>query len=139
MAEAFLRAYAAQEFEVHSAGIDPKDHILPEVIQVMSERGLGLEGQRPKGIEEYLGRMHFAHVITVCGNAEEKCPTVFLNMGNHEHWPFDDPAKFKGDAIERRGMIRVVREQIDRRVRRWLEEQNVSPAVLAPGISDRIS
>jgi predicted protein tyrosine phosphatase len=38
MAEAFLRAYAGDHFEVHSAGLEPKGQILPEVLTVMKER-----------------------------------------------------------------------------------------------------
>ncbi len=130
MAEAFLRAYAGGHFDVHSAGLEPKGQILPEVLEVMKERGLTLEGQHSKGVEEYLGKTHFAHVITVCGDAEENCPVVFLNMGRHEHWPFDDPAKFKGTEAQRLEFARMVRDQIDRRVHEWLAEQKIEPASL---------
>lgn len=123
MAEAFLRAYAGDHFEAHSAGIEPKGQILPDVLAVMKERGLVLSNQRSKGVGEYLGKLHFAYVITVCGDAEENCPTVFLNMGRHEHWPFNDPAKFEGSDDERLLRVREVRDQIDQRVRQWLEEQ----------------
>ena len=116
MAEAFLRVYAGDQYEVYSAGIEPKDYILPDVLTAMKERGLDLSGQRSKGVEEYLGKVHFAYVITVCGDAEENCPTVFLNMGRHEHWPFDDPAKFAGGNEERLQRVREVRNQIDQRV-----------------------
>ena len=37
MAEAFLKAYAGEHFEVHSAGLEPKGYILPEVLTVMEE------------------------------------------------------------------------------------------------------
>jgi arsenate reductase len=124
MAEAFLRAYADDKFEAHSAGIEPKGQILPDVLSTMKERGLDLSNQRSKGVEEYLGRMHFAYVITVCGDAEENCPTVFLNMGKHEHWPFNDPAKFEGSDDERLQRVHEVRDQIDQRVRQWLAEQD---------------
>jgi arsenate reductase (thioredoxin) len=123
MAEAFLRVYAGDQYESYSAGIEPKGHILPDVLTAMKERGLDLSGQRSKGVEEYLGKVHFAHVITVCGDAEENCPTVFLNMGRHEHWPFDDPAKFAGGNEERLQRVREVRDQIDERVHQWIEEQ----------------
>ena len=125
MAEAFLRAYAGDRFEVHSAGIAPKGYILPEVLAVMEERGLDLAGQHSKGVGDYLGKVHFAHVITVCADAEKNCPTIFLNMGRHEHWPFDDPADFVGSDEERLAFVRVLRNQIDERVRQWLEEQNI--------------
>lgn len=124
MAEAFLRAHAGDHFEVHSAGIEPKGQILPDVLTVMKERGLDLSNQHSKGVQEYLGKMHFACVITVCADAEENCPAVFLNMGKHEHWSFDDPAKFTGSDDERLQRVREVRNQIDRRVRQWIEEQS---------------
>jgi len=128
IAEAFLRAYADEHFEVYSAGLEPKGFILPEVLIAMKERGLDMDGQTSKSVTEYLGKLHFAHVITVCGDAEENCPAVFLNMGIHEHWPFDDPAKFQGSEAERLEFIGSVRDQIDQRIRQWLEAQNIQPA-----------
>ncbi len=124
MAEALLRAYAGEQFEVHSAGVEPKGHILPEVLTVMKELGLDMSDQRSKSVTEYLGKLHFAHVITVCGDAEKNCPAIFLNMGKHEHWPFDDPAKFEGDDPERLVFTRGVRDQIGSRIREWLDTQH---------------
>jgi len=121
MAEAFLRAYAGDRFEIHSAGVEPKGQILPEVLEVMKELGIDMEGQRSKSVTEYLGKTHFAHVITVCGDAEKNCPTVFLNMGTHEHWPFEDPAAFEGSDIERLNHTRRVRDQIASRIQKWLD------------------
>ena len=129
MAEAFLRAYAGEHFEVHSAGLEPKGHILPDVLTVMKERGFDMAGQTSKGVNEYLGKAVFAHTITVCGDAEENCPAIFLNMGKHEHWPFDDPAKFQGNDIERLEFTRKVRDQIDQQIRQWLEAQNIQPGL----------
>ena len=124
MAEAFLRLYVGDQYEAYSAGIEPKGHILPDVLTVMKERGLALSNQTSKGVEEYLGKVHFAYVITVCADAEENCPAVFLNMGKHEHWPFNDPAKFKGSDDERLKRVREVRDQIDQRVLHWIEKQD---------------
>ena len=131
MAEAFLRQYAGDRFEVHSAGLESKGFILPEVLEVMKERGLDMAGQTSKGVKEYLGKTVFAHPITVCGDAEENCPAIFLNMGKHEHWPFEDPAKFQGSDSERLEAVRVVRDQIDQRIIQWLREQNIQPALLS--------
>lgn len=74
---------------------------------------------------EYLGKAVFAHVITVCADAEENCPAVFLNMGAHEHWPFEDPAKF--DEETRLDSTRRARDQIEQRLRLWLGEQGIPP------------
>jgi len=121
MTEAFLWAYADDKFEAHSAGIEPKGQILPDVLTSMKECGLDLNNQRSKGVEEYLGKMHFAYVITVCEDAEENCTTAFLNTGNHEHWSFNDPAKFEGSYDERLQSDRELRDLIVQRMRQWIE------------------
>lgn len=125
MAEGLLRVLAGDEFEVFSAGTEPKGGILPEVQEVMREVGIDISGQRSKSVMEYLGRSVFAHVITVCADAEENCPAVFLNMGTHDHWPFEDPAKF--DDADRLAHTRHVRDQIEERLRLWLAAQGIAP------------
>jgi arsenate reductase len=130
MAEAFLRAYAGDHFDVYSAGLEPKGYILPEVLGVMQERRIDMAGQSSKSVTEYLGRTTFSYTITVCGDAEENCPAIFLSMGTHEHWPFDDPAKFQGSNVERIRFTRQVRDQIEQRILRWLQEQKIQPASL---------
>ena len=126
LAEGMLRAMAGEQFEVFSAGTEPKGRILPEIKEVMREVGIDISAQWSKSVTEYLGKTHFAHVITVCADAEENCPAVFLNMGTHDHWPFDDPAKF--DEETRLDSTRSVRDQIEQRLRLWLAEQGVTPA-----------
>jgi arsenate reductase len=130
IAEAFLRAYAGDHFDIYSAGLEPKGFIFPDALAAMKERGLDMAGQTSKGVKEYLGKTVFAHTITVCGDAEENCPAIFLNMGKHEHWSFDDPAKFQGSDLERLEFTRTVRDQIEQRILQWLEEQRVQPAIL---------
>jgi len=124
MAEGLLRALAGEQFEVFSAGTEPKDRILPEVEEVMREIGIDISSQWSKSVKEYLGKVNFGYVITVCADAEENCPAVFLNMGMHEHWPFDDPAKF--DEGQRLNSTRRVRDQIEQRLRLWLDSQNIT-------------
>jgi arsenate reductase len=125
MAEGLLRALAGEQFEVFSAGTEPKGRILPEVQEAMREIGVDISSQRPKSVSEYLGKAVFAHVITLCSDAEENCPAVFLGMGNHEHWPFDDPAA--ADEESRLTRTRRVREQIEQRLRLWLTNQGIAP------------
>jgi arsenate reductase len=127
MAEGLLRALAGDHLDVFSAGTEPKGRILPEVQQVMREVGIPMTGQFSKSVTEYLGKEVFAYVITVCADAEDNCPTVFLSMGIHEHWPFDDPAKFTGDDEGRLALTRRVRDQIEDRLRVWLSLQKITP------------
>ncbi len=125
MAEGLLRALAGGQFDVFSAGTEPKGMILPEVEEAMREVGIDTSLQWSKSVMEYLGKVNFGYVITVCSDAEENCPAVFLNMGQHDHWPFDDPAKF--DEDQRLISTRRVRDQIEERLRLWLAEQNITP------------
>ena len=127
MAEGQLRALAGEYFEVCSAGVEPKGRILPEVHEVMREAGIDITSQRSKSVTEYLGKVNFGYVITLCADAEENCPAVFLNMGTHEHWPFDDPAKFAGDEGQRLELTRRLRDQIEDRLRLWLAAQRLTP------------
>jgi arsenate reductase (thioredoxin) len=121
MAEALLRKYAGDEFEAYSAGLEPKG-INPYTYQVMEEIGIDLSGQHSKNVSEYLGRINFGHVITVCGNAEEKCPTTFLGVSHRQHWPLEDPAAFEGSDEEKLQKFREVRDQISHRVQQFIRE-----------------
>jgi len=49
----------------------------PLTVKVMEEVGISLEGQYSKSLREYLGKQLFAYLITVCADAEEKCPSVW--------------------------------------------------------------
>jgi arsenate reductase len=121
MAEAFLRKYAGERFEAHSAGLKPTG-INPYTLRVMEEIGVSLEGQTSKGVREYLGKVHFTYLFTVCGHAEKNCPRIFLSQGKHIHWDFEDPAAFDGSDEEKLAKFRQVRDQIDQRIQEWLAE-----------------
>jgi arsenate reductase len=120
MAEAFLRAYGGDRYEAYSAGYEPRE-INPMTIAVMEERGFDLSDQSAKGLKEFLGKVHFGYLITVCSRAEAECPT-FPGMGIREFWPFDDPAAFEGTEEERLAKFREVRDAIEERIKMWIQE-----------------
>jgi arsenate reductase (thioredoxin) len=122
MAEAFLRKYAGERFEAHSAGLEPKP-LHPLTVKVMEEIGVDMSGHTSKGFETYLGKMLFQYLITVCDEAEKNCPTTWPGVSNRLHWYFEDPAAFTGTEEEKLAKFRQVRDQIDEKVRAWLAEQ----------------
>lgn len=123
MAEAYLRHYASDRYEVHSAGLHPKG-INPYTVHVMEEVGISLDEQSSKSVSTYLGRVNFGWLITVCSHAEENCPRTFLGVSNRIHWnDLEDPAAFAGSDNETLQVFRTVRNQIDGYVRAWLAEQ----------------
>jgi arsenate reductase (thioredoxin) len=119
MAEGFLRAYGGNEYQAHSAGTKPST-LNPLAVEVMSEVGIDLSGQRSKNVTEYLGQ-HFPFVITVCDNAKQHCP-IFPGPCLREHWPFHDPAEATGTRDEQLAVFRSVRDQIAQRVHAFVAQ-----------------
>ncbi len=127
MAEAFLRRYAGDHFEVYSAGLEPKP-VNPYTVRVMREAGIDIRQQTSKDVFQYLGRVNFGYIITVCPNAEAHCP-IFPGISFRFYWPFDDPAAVDGTDDEKLAKFREVRDQIDQRIRAWLIEQHLTPLI----------
>ena len=125
MAEAFLRKYAGRHFEAHSAGLKPSI-INPCTEHVMREIGIDLSGQHSKSVKEYLGKISFTYLITVCGEAEANCPSTFPGISHRLTWAFDDPAAAGGSEEEKLQKFREVRDQIEGRIKLWLEEKGMS-------------
>lgn len=122
MGEALLRQYASDQFEVYSAGLEPKG-MNPYTIRVMDEVGVDVRNQRSKAIKEYMGKMFFRYVITVCGHADQNCPApLWAHGGTKLHWPFDDPAAVEGSDEEKLAKFRQVRDQMDVQIKAWLAE-----------------
>lgn len=124
MAEAFLRHYAGDRFEPHSAGLDP-DAISPCAQRVMEEIGFHMSRQYSKHVSEYMGKVHFGYCIMVCDSAEPRCPTTFPDVSQILHWSVEDPVAFVGSDEEKLQKFREVRDQIDQRIRAWLAEQGI--------------
>jgi arsenate reductase len=120
IAEALLRKHAGARFEAYSAGIDPGE-INPLTIRVLNETGIDASGLWAKSVELFRGKMYFDYVITVCSNAEARCP-AFPAATARLHWPVDDPAIASGSEEERLVRFRMVRDEIERHILAWLQE-----------------
>jgi arsenate reductase (thioredoxin) len=122
MAEGLLRHLAGDSFEAYSAGIDPTDEIHPCAVEAMSEVGIDISDQYPKGLRTYLGKMGFNYLIIVCARAEEKCPKTFPGVGATFSWVFEDPRRDEeipyDSMLER---FRKVRDEIELKIKDWLE------------------
>jgi arsenate reductase len=119
MAEALLRHRAGKQFAAFSAGIDPKG-INPFTIHALDEIGVSHVGQYSKHVDQYLGKVNFDYLITVCDHAAENCP-VFLGAGQRLQWSFDDPAAVVGSPDDKMQAFRRVRDQIDQQICTWMQ------------------
>jgi arsenate reductase len=93
----------------------------PLTIAVMEEAGYDMSGHRSKHLSEFIGNYTFDYLITVCGNADETCPT-FPGMGKRLHWGFEDPASYEGTEEEKLARFRETRDLIKARLQTWLAE-----------------
>lgn len=112
LAEGLLRAASKGRFEVASAGSRPAGYVHPMAVRVMAEIGIDLSGHTSKHMNDFLARK-VETVITVCGNADQACPT-FPGQLNRHHWPFEDPAHATGTDDEILAVFRRVRDEIRR-------------------------
>ncbi len=129
MAEGLLRHDGGARFDVESAGVEPS-HVRPQAIEAMKEIGIDISGHRSKSVDEFAGR-DFDYVITVCDNANERCP-VFSGSTERIHWSFDDPAAAEGDDAAKLTVFRRVRDQIRERLREFIRN-NETPQLKESG------
>jgi len=119
MAEALLRREGQSTVEVFSAGTNPTS-VNQLAVHAMAEVGVDISGYQSKGIGPFLGDF-FDYVITLCGDANESCPT-FPGTPLRLHWPLPDPAKAGGTDEQRMEVFRGVRLEIEHRVEDLLSE-----------------
>jgi arsenate reductase len=110
LAEGILRAAAGDLVEVASAGSKPAGYVHPLAIRVMQEIGISLDAHRSKPLSKFADRQVHT-VITVCGNADQVCPT-FPGQARRYHWGFDDPAHATGTEEQQMEVFRRVRDEI---------------------------
>lgn len=119
MAEAFLKQICGEEFEAHSAGLEP-GKLNPIVVEAMQEIGIDISGNKTKSVSDMLnsGRS-FAYVITVCDETSaERCP-IFPGPTTHLHWGFPDPSALQGGHAEKLARTHEIRDLIKSKIEEW--------------------
>ena len=117
MAEALVRQKGGDDFEVHSAGTEPRG-VNPLTLRVLNEAGVDASWARSKSVTEYLGQ-HFDYVVTVCDEARQACP-VFPGVHESLHWGYEDPAEAEGSDEERLAVFRRVFIQLGERINQFI-------------------
>jgi arsenate reductase len=122
MAEAFLNQICGEQFEAHSAGLEP-GKLNPIVVETMREIGLDLSCNQTKAVFDMFksGKL-FQYVITVCDETSaERCP-IFPGVTKRLHWSFADPSSFPGTHDEKLARTREVRDTIKAQVEAWCSQ-----------------
>lgn len=110
MAEALLRRSAGDLLDVYSAGSEPKGAMHPLAQKVLEELGIDTSEHTSDHLDLYLDK-GIDTVITVCGNADQACPT-FPQMTKRYHWPFEDPPHAQREGESAVDAFRRIRDKI---------------------------
>jgi len=109
MADGIINHDFSTQIEAFSAGTEPHG-LNPKAVQVMAEIGIDISANSSDHISKYDGQS-FDYVITLCGDANEKCPLFFGGV-KRMHIGFDDPPKATGTEEEVLNVYRRVRDEI---------------------------
>ena len=93
MAQAILEQLGSRDFEVESAGTEPKG-VNPMTLRILAEAGIDWSAASSKSVDQFRTR-RFDYVITVCDRARQACP-VFPGSDQSLHWDLADPAEVDG-------------------------------------------
>jgi protein-tyrosine-phosphatase len=117
MAMGFFQHLAGERALAWSGGSEPSSEVNPAAVAAMAERGIDISKEYPKPWTDEIVRA--ADVVISMGYGDA-CP-IFPGK-RYEEWTLDDPA---GQAVEQ---VRPIRDEIERRIRRLLDELQVPAA-----------
>jgi arsenate reductase (thioredoxin) len=131
MAEGIARALAGERLSIQSAGSAPS-RVNPLALEALAEIGIDGSAQHSKSVDQ-IDRERVDTVITLC--TEEVCP-VYLGTVRRLHWPLPDPAGHGEDPETSRARFQSVRDELARRLERWLRAEGVLDHSTAKGEID---
>jgi protein-tyrosine-phosphatase len=122
MSQALFERAAGGRHRALSAGseADPDAQVHPQVVEVMREFGIDLFNRRPQRLSQELADQADVVVTMGCGDA---CP--YIPGKRYVEWELPDP---KSSPVEE---VRVIRDEISRRVTQLIAELDGAEAQLA--------
>lgn len=115
MAEALANHFLGDHCQAFSAGTEAT-RVNPLAIRVLDELGIDTSPLYSKTLDAFAGQT-FDHVITLCGDAKEKCPLFFGGV-ERIHRGFEDPSQLRGSAEDILPAFRKVRDEI----KSWIDD-----------------
>lgn len=97
MAEGFARYHLSNSHQIYSAGTEAHG-LNKRAVETMKGFGIDISHHESASLDKY-NDVDFDLVITVCGDAHEKCP-AYLKKAKVIHKGFPDPAKAEGSDEE---------------------------------------
>ena len=116
MALGYFNHLAGDAGVAWSGGSEPGNEINPSAVQAMAEVDIDITREFPKPWTDEIVQAADVVVTMGCGDA---CP--FFPGKRYENWELPDPA---GQGID---AVRPIRDDIEERVRRLLDELGITP------------
>jgi arsenate reductase len=110
MAHGFLKSFD-DRLEVASAGTEASGKLNQKAVEVMKEIGIDISRHTSNSVDLYLDE-EWDYLITVCGGANENCPTFLGKVKNRLHIGFDDPSHVTGSEEYIQSEFIRVRDEI---------------------------
>lgn len=110
MAHGFMQSFD-RNMTVCSAGTKAAGKLNAGAVEAMKEVGIDISNHTSDPVEKYLNE-EWDYVITVCGGANETCPTFTGKVKNRLHMGYDDPSHATGTPEFIKSEFRRVRDEI---------------------------
>ncbi|MFA9389128.1 MAG: arsenate reductase ArsC [Prolixibacteraceae bacterium] len=94
MAHGFLQSFNSS-ITVCSAGTEASGKLNQKAVKAMAEIGIDISQHTSDSVEKYLSD-EWDYVITVCGGANEACPSFLGKVKHRLHMGYDDPSHAVG-------------------------------------------
>ncbi len=121
MAQGFLQSFD-KNITVLSAGTEASGKLNSKAVLVMKEIGIDISFHTSDQVEKYLND-EWDYVITVCGGANEVCPSFTGKVKNRLHIGFEDPSHAKGSEEFIMSEFYRVRDEIKEAFTRFYTEK----------------
>ena len=120
MAAGIVKQDFGDRIETYSAGTNPKG-MSRLAIMVLEEIGMDISAETSDHLDKYKD-MHFDYVITLCDDANEKCP-VFFGGVQRLHMGFPDPPHTNDPTPKNLQKFREVRDAIRAVMRNFFDKE----------------
>ena len=123
MAEAYLKKFGNDRFEVESAGIE-SGVLNPFAVEAMRLDGIDISKNKTKSVIDFHREgKSYDYVVTVCdeGNAA-RCP-VFPGRHKKIHWNLEDPSAAMGNESEKLAIAIKVRDKVKDAVMNFIRQE----------------
>ena len=120
MAHGFLQSFN-KDITVCSAGTQASGKLNEGAVKAMQEVGIDIYNHTSDNVDKYLNEP-WDYVITVCGGANESCPSFTGEVKHRIHIGFDDPSHAEGTPEFIESEFRRVRDELKQRFKQFYIE-----------------